>query len=249
MKLMAQQVLATLLVIGISAGTLQADSATKKKAKPAAKRGNPAYQMPEIQAGLPNVLIIGDSISIGYTLPLRAELDGEANVIRPATNCGPTTNGVENLTAWIGDRKWDVIHFNFGLHDLKYMGPNGKNLAKPDAEGSYQQVPIKDYRENIRKIASRLKKTGATVIWRETTPVPKGSAGRVPGDSAKYNAAAATVIAEIGGIEIDAMFDYASKDPIVSLQKKANVHYDPAGSKALAAEVAKSIRAAIKSRN
>ena len=36
---------------------------------------------------LPRVLIIGDSISIGYTLPLRAALDGIANVHRPPTNC------------------------------------------------------------------------------------------------------------------------------------------------------------------
>ena len=28
------------------------------------------------------------------------------------------------------------------------------------------------------------------VIWRETTPVPKGAAGRVPGDASRYNAAA-----------------------------------------------------------
>ena len=35
---------------------------------------------------------------------------------------------MEQIDAWIGKKKWDVIHFNWGLHDLKYMGPNGENL-------------------------------------------------------------------------------------------------------------------------
>ena len=87
-------------------------------------------QPEEINPKLPNVLLIGDSISIGYTRPVRKKLSGVANVFRPNTNCGPTTKGVSELDKWLGDRKWSVIHFNHGLHDLKYMGPN-KNLAVP----------------------------------------------------------------------------------------------------------------------
>ena len=65
------------------------------------------------------------------------------------------------LDEWIGDRKWDVIHWNFGLHDLKYMGPNNENLADPEADDSHQQVPVEQYTENLRKIGKRLKETGA----------------------------------------------------------------------------------------
>ena len=43
---------------------------------------------------LPQVLLIGDSISIGYTLPTRALLKGKANVHRIPANGGPTTKGV-----------------------------------------------------------------------------------------------------------------------------------------------------------
>ena len=86
---------------------------------------------------LPRVLLIGDSISIGYTVGVRELLHGVANVHRPLTNCGPTTKGVAELEQWLGNRPWDVIHFNFGLHDLKYMGPDGSNLADPNAPGSH----------------------------------------------------------------------------------------------------------------
>jgi hypothetical protein len=68
-------------------------------------------------AGLPRVLLIGDSISMGYTLDVRELLKGKANVHRIPTNGGPTTNGLKNIKAWLGDSKWDVIHFNWGLHD------------------------------------------------------------------------------------------------------------------------------------
>ena len=219
----------------------QTKPAPNRNTKP--KKVNPAFQPPVAAEGLPNVLLIGDSISIGYMVDVRKQLDGVANVYRPAVNCGPTTRGLQSLEAWIGDRKWDVIHFNFGLHDLKFMGPKGQNLADPNAATSQRQVPIDQYADNLRKIAERLKATGATVIWRETTPVPAGAAGRIAGDAKRYNDAAAKVMAEVGGIQIDPMYDFATEH--ADLQLKANVHYTPAGSKKLAEQVAKSVRNAL----
>ncbi len=84
---------------------------------------NPAFALVTDDPKLPRVLLIGDSISIGYTVPVRELLAGQANVHRPLTNCGPTTRGLEQLDGWLGEEKWDVIHFNFGLHDLKYIDP------------------------------------------------------------------------------------------------------------------------------
>ena len=123
-----------------------------------------------------------------------------------------------------------MIHFNFGLHDLKYMGPKNENLADPAAKTSHQQVPPDQYAANLKKIAMRLKKTGAKVIWRETTPVPEGAKGRVVGDSKKYNEIAAKVMAELGDIETDPMYQYAIKS-VPQLPK--NVHYSKEGSSKL----------------
>jgi len=204
----------------------------------------PAYQPPEnVDPNLPNVLLIGDSISIGYMLDVRKELNGVANVFRPPTNCGPTTRGLEQIEKWLGDRKWDVIHWNHGLHDLKYLGPNGENLADPDSKGAHQQVPIEQYRKNLKQLAERLKKTGAAVIWCETTPVPEGSAGRVAGDAKRYNQAAAEVMAEVGGIRTDPLYDFAIKHE--DLQRPRNVHYTDQGSAKLAEQVARSVKAAL----
>jgi len=80
---------------------------------------NPAMRPIEDIPALPRVLLIGDSISIGYTVPVRELLKGAANVHRIPENGGPTTRGLERLDAWLGTNHWDVIHFNWGLHDLK----------------------------------------------------------------------------------------------------------------------------------
>jgi acyl-CoA thioesterase-1 len=91
---------------------------------------NPAFTLPDLDSTLPNILLIGDSISIGYTLPVRRQLKGRANVFRPPINCGATIRGLELLEEWLGDREWAVIHFNFGLHDLKYVDESGQ-MADP----------------------------------------------------------------------------------------------------------------------
>ncbi|MFT5126419.1 MAG: hypothetical protein ACI8W8_000011 [Rhodothermales bacterium] len=235
----------TLLFVGLTLAlaicATAKDPAPKKKKKP--RKVNPAMKPIEDVAGLPRVLLIGDSISIGYTLPVRELLKGKANVHRPPANCGPTTAGLAKMDGWLGDGKWDVIHFNWGLHDLKYMGPQGKNLADPKAKDSKPQVPIKAYEANLRKLVTRLKKTGATLIWRSTTPCPEGAAGRVKGDSVRYNAVAKTIMDE-HGIAIDDQYSFALSR-LSKIQLKANVHFSPSGSKALAGQAAAAIEKAL----
>ena len=192
---------------------------------------------------LPRVLLVGDSISIGYTLPTRDFLKGKANLHRIPTNGGPTTRGLANIDVWLGKSKWDIIHFNWGLHDLKYMGPKGENLF-PKEKGGKPQVPLADYEKNLEKLVVRLKKTGAKLIWRNTTPIPPGSKGRYVGDSVKYNEAAARVMKR-HGIPTHDLFTM-SKKRMKELMLPANVHYKKEGSAALGKDVARVIIEALK---
>src|SRR5210317_353944 len=61
------------------------------------KKQNPLLAPIEDDPDLPRVLIIGDSISMGYTLHTRAMLKGVANLHRPPINCGDTARGLEQL--------------------------------------------------------------------------------------------------------------------------------------------------------
>jgi lysophospholipase L1-like esterase len=180
--------------------------------------------------GLPRVLLIGDSISIGYTIPVRELLKGKANVHRVLANGGPTINGLQHISEWLGSGKWDVIHFNWGLHDLK-IGDDG-----------VRQVPIDKYEQNLRELVARLKQTGARLIFASTTPVPdaKVSPARVNSDVIAYNKVAAKIMAE-AGIPTDDLYSLAMPN-LATIQLPANVHYTLEGYKTLAAQVAECIR-------
>ena len=195
---------------------------------PKAKRPNPLAPISDAP-GRPRVLLIGDSISIGYTLATRELLKGKANVHRIPANGGPTTRGLVQIDSWIGDGKWDVIHFNWGLHDLKFM-PHGKRQVTPAA-----------YEKNLDSLVRRLKQTGAILIWRNTTPVPEGKVGplRIPADVVGYNAAARRVMQKYD-VPIHDLYSFALPR-LQKIQRPVNVHFTPEGSAALAGEVARVI--------
>jgi len=198
---------------------------------------NPALEPIQDKPGLPRVLLIGDSISMGYTLATRDLLKDEVNLHRIPENGGPTSYGVEKIDAWLGTGKWDAIHFNWGLHDIK-IGKEGKH-----------QVEIEQYEANMRTLVGKMKATGATLIWCATTPVPDGKLNplRKPGDEVAFNAIAKKVMTENGVTFVDDLYEFA-KPELATIQQKANVHFFNAGSIKLAAKVGESIRAALQSR-
>lgn len=212
---------------------------------PATKKVDPAFEPVTDVPGLPRVLIIGDSISIGYTPALREVLKGKANMHRAMANCGPSNRGVEQLESWLktgGSDKWDVIQFNFGLHDVRHFA-DAENKQPVGADEGHRQVLEADYEKNLRTIVARLKKTGAKLIWRNTTPVPEGAGGRVPGDEVRYNDLAKKIMDE-NQIEIDDLYAFCIPR-LKEIQRPKDVHYTPEGSKVLAEATAKPILAAL----
>jgi acyl-CoA thioesterase-1 len=210
-------------------------AAAEKKTAPR-KAPDPALAPILDVAGLPRVLLLGDSISIGYTLPTRARLDGRANVHRPAENCSDSGKGVRTLDQWLAGGKWDVIHFNFGLHDVKYVDEKG-TLVPP--EKGQQVASVAAYEKNLRALVAALKQTGAKLIFATTTPVPAGSAGRVEHSELPYNAAAVRVMQE-NGVAVDDLHAWvvARQDTV---QLPQNVHFTKAGYEQLADTVVASI--------
>ncbi len=226
--------------------------------KPAAKPKDPALVEVADTPGLPRVLLIGDSISMGYTLPAREKLKGLANVHRPLENCGDTARGLAQLDKWLGAGHWDVIHFNFGLHDLKYLDEKGKYV--PPEQGK-QVAPTEVYRQRLRELTQRLKATGAKLIFATTTPVPLGTLGRVAGDEKSYNKVALEVMKELG-VSIDDLCAYVVEEqrkmPPRPLSEQAankrlaprpgeiqlpfNVHFTPEGYDKLAGLAVASIK-------
>jgi len=245
-------------VIGGFAQNLEPAPGLKAPAKPL----DPSLiEVPDV-SGLPRVLLIGDSISMGYTLDVRARLKEVANVHHPAENCGPTERGLARLDKWLGTNHWDVIHFNFGLHDLKYLDDKG-NYVEPDK--GKQVSPPEIYRKNLRELVLRLQRTGAKLIFATTTPVPPGTLGRIAGDEIPYNKVAVEVMNEFG-IPVDDLGGYVEAQqkkfpprPASELPPKGkraelrpgeiqlpfNVHFTPDGYEQLTDLVAASIEKAL----
>ncbi|MBX7207813.1 MAG: SGNH/GDSL hydrolase family protein [Verrucomicrobiaceae bacterium] len=184
---------------------------------------------------LPRVLLIGDSISIGYTLPVREKLKGKANVHRIPQNGGATEIGLEKMTAWLGDGKWDVIHFNFGLHDAKY---NSETTQRASRE---------QYIENLKKLIVKMKATGAKLVFATTTPVPMGGvlSPTRKFDSVEERNKLAVQLMQSSDVAIDDL--YAIAKPIMEKHGRPNdVHFAAEGYEVLATAVAASVEAQLR---
>jgi acyl-CoA thioesterase-1 len=197
---------------------------------------NTAMRAIEDDPKLPRLLLIGDSISIGYTLEVRRLLAGEANVHRIPVNGGPTTRGLAELDSWLGTNRWNVIHFNWGLHDLKLT--NGLH-----------QVELAQYEQNLRQLVQRLKATGAKLIWASTTPVPEGKLNppRRASDVPRYNETALRVMKEFN-VTVNDLHSFALPR-LSEIQLPNNVHFTPQGSTKLARPVADAVLVALRTGN
>ena len=198
------------------------ESASDQQAKPC---GN-------VNRDLPNVLILGDSISLGYTPFVVANLAGKANVWRPETNCGSTLVYLEHLDEWLGDREWDVVHFNCGLHDI-----NRKNNEAIGGVEGKRRVSLDEYAANLAGIADRIKSSAKIAIWASTTPVPSEAASRNPGDEIEYNAGAERLMRD-RNIEINDLHAFISPFTPECHPSLNNVHYTEEGYGKLGDEVA-----------
>lgn len=202
-------------------------------------------------ASLPRILILGDSISMGYTHPVRLQLKGDFEVFRPKhedgkpENCQGTTNALIHLDRWLGDQPWDLIHFNFGLHDLKHVHPEtGKNSFNPKDP---QQAEPKIYKKNLLAIVETLKTTGAKLVFATTTPYPTPVDGpfRMAGEALKYNKIAIRIM-EKEDIAINDLYAFV-KPQMQEIMIPKNVHFLDHGNEVLGKEVARVIREVYKS--
>lgn len=181
---------------------------------------------------LPRVLLVGDSVSIGYTLPVREKLRGKANVHRIPQNGGATEVGLDKMKSWLGDGKWDVIHFNFGLHDAKY---NSETTQRASRE---------QYVANLKTLIAQMKATGAKLIFATTTPVPMNGvlSPTRKFDSIEERNKLAVQLMQKEGVAVDDLYSV-----VLPVQKEVgrpnDVHFAPEGYEVLAKAVAQSIEA------
>ena len=183
----------------------------------------------------PKVLLIGDSISLGYGPHVERELRGRFRVAHHEGNCGDSANLLAHLSEWLAvDADAAAVHFNVGLHDLK----------RP-RDGSGLQVPPESYERNMERIVSGLKATGKCLIWATITPVIYErhlikQFDRRQEDVQAYNAAALRVI-EAAGIPVDDLHAFVVGAGVEKLIGEDGVHFNEEGYRLLGEQVCRAI--------
>ena len=178
------------------------------------------------------ILIIGDSISIGYFPFVQTALADQAEVVHNKGNAQHTGTGLKNIKGWLGEEKWDVIQFNWGLWDLCYR-PVEKGPENRDKINGKLTTTLEQYKKNLEELVSILKKTNARLLFVTTTYVPENEKGRFSEDALKYNYIAKEVMKR-NGIPVNDIFELSKKLHKKHGRAPDDVHYTKEGYSELA---------------
>jgi lysophospholipase L1-like esterase len=197
------------------------------------------------EKALPKVVLLGDSIRLGYTPYVEKQLAGQAVVISPKANGGDSGRVLKNLEEWAIREQPAVVHFNCGIHDTKKSKTTGKF-----------QVPPDEYAANLRNIVGRLRReTKAVVIFALTTPVDDARAAQgrqkvdyelLEASAAQYNEIARGVMKELDVPVNDLRAALGNAEEQKRLQGGDGIHFTTAGSEKLGTAVAAAIRGQLK---
>lgn len=190
---------------------------------------------------LPNVLVIGDSISIGYTPYIKRQMLFTANVKHIGENARYSTYGVGRLDAWLEGRNPDIILFNWGLWDLVYRLPTDQGYGEKNKMNGFQQTNIYEYEKNLESILYRLKETQARLIFVTTTYVPIEEPGMYTADVIKYNRVAKKVM-ERNKVEVIDIYLISKKTHLRYGVGLNNVHYTKRGYRELGVYISDILR-------
>ena len=179
-----------------------------------------------------NLLLIGDSIRMGYDKSVKKTLEGKANVIFPEENCRFAAYVLRNFHEYLKDIKGediDVIHWNAGLWDCLRLFEEEPH------------TPVDVYSYYIERICIRIKKIcpNARVIFATSTKVLSEKMSkdfkRYNEEIEKYNEAAIGIVKKYG-FKINDLYALS-----VTLPEEAHsdaVHYyTPAGTEAFTNQV------------
>ena len=161
----------------------------------------------------PRVLLLGGAIYNELSRGAAAELRDRVELVYPRYTHDEvidTKTALAKLDQWLGEKEWDLIHFNFGLGDLVHRAPGVQQVhVLPRHAGGVRNTPPDVYQRNLEAIVTRLKATKAKLVWASTTPI-RSSATDIfePGSAVEYNAIAAKVMKK-HGVVINDMHPYA----------------------------------------
>ena len=194
---------------------------------PISMNENPCLPAPIQDMNKPGILIVGDSVSMGYTPIVQQSIP---NAVHSACNDESTVFAQEYMQTWGSYRAhWHLITFNHGLWDL-----------------AYRQPYIPTYIANLRLEAEYYLSISDKVIFFTTTEIPQsnimgtpGSIGFTNDDVDAFNAAATQLMNELG-VEVYDLNTYSKTIDSLHININ-NIHWTEQGYIDLAGFVTQSI--------
>lgn len=194
----------------------------------------------------PRVLIIGDSISIGYTPFVKEYFKGKASIKHNPGNAQHTGTGLKQIDKWLGNRNWDIVQFNWGLWDMAYRNPDAKASGNRDKVNGTVTYSIHEYASNLDSLVTYIKsKTNAKLIFVTTSHVPNDEAGRFSSDPEKYNAAAKAIMKK-HDVQVNDIYGISVKIHQENGFGTDDVHYTPEGYRKLGEVISSFLETEIK---
>lgn len=184
----------------------------------------------------PKVVLLGDSIRLGYETAVRLALEPDCEVWAPSQNGQHSANQVAHIQPWILDPQPALVHLNTGLHDVKVFQPGGEC-----------QIPLCAYRENLLRLIDAVRTAArAELILATTTPINE-QAHNAGKEFDRFNAHIMTLnavvrdLAQSGGIALNDLHAFAREQLLDELLPDG-VHFTPEGYRRLGERVATVIR-------
>jgi lysophospholipase L1-like esterase len=190
-----------------------------------------------------SVLLLGDSIRMGYCPFVKEELKAEAEVYYPEENCRNTQYTLVSLSNWLNvapePKMVRVVHWNNGHWDVAHWRGETISLNTPE---QYALMLERIYRQLCDCFPN------AEIVFALTTPMnPDGRVGLNPRTNIeieKYNAVAVDVMRKID-VTVNDLY-HLMKDKS-SLWYRDYAHFNEEGYRLLAKAVSQAIREKLKS--
>lgn len=192
------------------------------------------FMLAGCQSDSTSTLIVGDSISLGYT-PHVQTVDPNAThngpcfeqpyrpVVGQDNNAEWSGHAAKCINAWLATGHYSVVHVGVGMWDLLACEPQGV-------------TPLSDYLQNLQTILDAIRASGARPIFATITPVlPDNKYCVDPALVKQYNDALRSMM-QSQGVQVDDL--YGDMLPYQSqYHLPQDIHFDNAGYEFLASEV------------
>jgi hypothetical protein len=221
--------LLTLLLLSIASPLLKAQHAEPGTSRPEEVEWTREVRPTHVDSNLPNVLLVGDSISRNYYPEVQRQLASTANVYLFASSASLGDPRLPPQLAEFAAMEavpFQVIHFNNGMHGWNY------------SEAEYKSA-FPAYLKAIRRISR-----SAVLIWATTTPVKSESSPEPTNARVDERNAISIAVMKKSGIAVDDQHNLMIHH---TDSYEDNVHFGPAGAAIQGEQVAETVRAALKS--